>query len=60
REVALRVYDADDTMLYAQSGLVRGGDVDKKVRKILKDPEVAKIHIRTAQYGCFLCEVVRV
>jgi len=59
REIGLRVYNRDNMMNYAHSGLLNRDDADATIRKILDDPDVEKIHVRTAHYGCFLCEIVR-
>ena len=59
RQVNIRAYDARDFMLYAHSQLADGSDAEGVVAKLLEQPNVRQVHIRTALHGCFLCAVER-
>ena len=59
RQVNIRAYDARDVMLYAHSQLADGREAETVVSKLLEEPGVRQVHIRTALHGCFLCAVER-
>ena len=59
RQVNIRAYDERDVMLYAHSLLADGREADGVVAKLLDDPNVRQVHVRTALHGCFLCAVER-
>jgi hypothetical protein len=59
RQVNIRAYDARDFMLYGHSQLADGREAEGVVARLLEDPDVRQVHIRTALHGCFLCAVER-
>ena len=59
RQVNIRAYDARDYMLYAHSQLADGREAEGVAAKLLEEPGVRQVHIRTALHGCFLCAVER-
>lgn len=59
RQVNIRAYDKRDVMQYAHSQLVDGSEADGVVAKLLEDPDVRQVHVRTALHGCFLCAAER-
>ena len=59
RQVNIRAYDKRDFMLYAHSQLADGREAERIVARLIEDPEVHQVHIRTALHGCFLCAVWR-
>jgi hypothetical protein len=59
RQVNIRAYDERDFMLYAHSTLADGREAEGVVAKLLDEPGVRQVHIRTALHGCFLCAVER-
>ncbi|MGA8246507.1 MAG: DUF1203 domain-containing protein [Nocardioides sp.] len=55
----LRTYRADDTMDYEHNTLVGDGDLEPVLDRLLDEPEVATVHVRTVLPQCFLYAVTR-
>lgn len=55
---AIRGYDRDDWIRYDTGQIVRGADLTGACEKILGDPTIAYVHIRS-KFGCFQCRVDR-
>ncbi len=54
----LRTYRADRTMNYAHNTLVDDGDdIEAVIRRLLDQPDVAIVHVRTVLPQCFLYAV---
>jgi hypothetical protein len=54
----LRAYRPDGSMNYEQNTLVPAGeDIEGELLRLLRDPEVSKVHVRTVLPQCFLYSV---
>ena len=54
----LRAYRPDGSMNYEQNTLVpEGEDIEIELRRLLGDPEVSKVHVRTVLPQCYLFSV---
>jgi len=54
----LRAYRLDGSMNYEQNTLVRDDeDLEATLRRLLRDPEVSRVHVRTVLPQCFLYSV---
>jgi hypothetical protein len=54
----LRTYRADDTMNYDHNTVVPGGaDLEPIIERLLAEPDVATVHVRTLAAQCFLYAV---
>jgi Protein of unknown function (DUF1203) len=54
----IRGYGSDDWIKYETGAVVPGKDLAARCHKILADPEVAYVHIRS-KFNCFQCRVDR-
>jgi Protein of unknown function (DUF1203) len=54
----VRGYGADDWIRYDTGNVVSGAELDGACRRILGDPTVRYVHIRS-KYNCFQCRVDR-
>jgi hypothetical protein len=54
----IRGYGADDWIKYETGAVVAGSELTEACRKILADPDVAYVHIRS-KFNCFQCRVDR-
>jgi hypothetical protein len=54
----IRGYDGDDWIRYETGDVVAGTDLTATSERILADPTIAYIHIRS-KYNCFQCRVDR-
>jgi Protein of unknown function (DUF1203) len=54
----IRGYDGDDWIRYDTGDVVAGKDLASAARRILADPTIAYVHIRS-KYNCFQCRVER-
>jgi hypothetical protein len=54
----VRGYDADDWIRYDTGDIVRGAEIGAACERILADPTVAYVHIRS-KFNCFQCRVER-
>jgi hypothetical protein len=54
----VRGYGSDDWIRYDTGNVVRGSDLTAACRRILGDPTVAYVHIRS-KFNCFQCRVDR-
>lgn len=54
----VRGYGLDDWIRYETGAVVSGKDLTERCRKILADPDVAYVHIRS-KFNCFQCRVDR-
>ena len=54
----IRGYGHDHWIRYDTAAVVPGSELDASVRRILADPEVAYVHIRS-RFNCFQCRVER-
>ncbi len=54
----IRGYGSDDWIKYETGAVVPGGDLTATCHKILADPDVAYVHIRS-KFNCFQCRVDR-
>jgi hypothetical protein len=55
----IRGYGHDDWIKYDTGAVIPGKDLTARCHKILADPEVAYVHIRS-KFNCFQCRVDRV
>ena len=55
----LRTYRADGSMDYAHNTLVGDEDIEPVLDRLLAEPEVATVHVRTVLPQCFLYAVTR-
>jgi hypothetical protein len=55
----LRTYRADGSMDYDHNTLVEDGDLAVPLARLLAEPEVALVHVRTVLPQCFLYAVTR-
>jgi Protein of unknown function (DUF1203) len=55
----LRTYRADGSMDYGHNTLVGEEDIEPVLDRLLADPEVATVHVRTVLPQCFLYAVTR-
>jgi hypothetical protein len=54
----LRAYRPDGSMNYERNTLVpEGEDIEDELRRLLRDPQVSKVHVRTVLPQCFLFSV---
>lgn len=54
----LRAYRPDGSMNYEQNTLVpEGEDIEDELRRLLRDREVSKVHVRTVLPQCYLFSV---
>lgn len=54
----IRGYGRDDWIKYETGAVVSGKDLTARCHKILADPDVAYVHIRS-KFNCFQCHVTR-
>jgi hypothetical protein len=54
----VRGYGADDWIRYDTGAVVRGPEIDAACRRILADPTIAYVHVRS-KFNCFQCRVDR-
>jgi hypothetical protein len=54
----VRGYGHDDWIRYETAQVVTGGELEQACRKILADPGVAYVHVRS-KFNCFQCRVER-
>lgn len=54
----IRGYGGDDWIRYETGSVVPGEELDAVASRILSDPEVEYVHIRS-KFNCFLCRVER-
>jgi hypothetical protein len=55
----LRTYRADGSMDYGHNRLVGDEDIEPVLDRLLSEPEVATVHVRTVLPQCFLYAVTR-
>jgi hypothetical protein len=55
----LRTYRADGAMDYGHNTLVGAEDLEEMLEQLLREPEVATVHVRTVLPQCFLYAVTR-
>ena len=55
----LRTYRADGSMNYEHNTLVGDEDLEPVLDRLLAEPEVATVHVRTVLPQCFLYAVTR-
>lgn len=53
----LRAYRSDDSQVTA--GLIKDGDAETIVGKFFEDSQVAYIHLRDGEYGCYVARIER-
>ncbi|MCP5373068.1 MAG: DUF1203 domain-containing protein [Hyphomicrobiales bacterium] len=53
----LRGYGADDWIVYGTGGPVPTRDLEARAADLLARPDVAYLHLRSAQYNCFQCRI---
>jgi len=54
----VRGYDGEDWIRYDTGQVVAGPEIDSACRRILADPSVAYVHVRS-RFNCFQCRVDR-
>lgn len=54
----VRGYGRDHWIRYETGAVVRGAEIEEACRRILADPDVAYVHVRS-KFGCFQCRVDR-
>lgn len=59
REVILRGYDARDRIAYGKAAQAQGSEIVAAAERLLDDPALAYLHVRSLFSGCFLCRVER-
>jgi hypothetical protein len=55
--LVLRAYDHDDRQVVAE--LIRNGEAETTIGKFFANPEVAYIHLRDGEYGCYVARIER-
>jgi len=58
-QLLLRTYHADGSMDYEHNTVVMDEDVEPLLDRLLAEPEVALVHVRTLRPQCFLYAVTR-
>jgi hypothetical protein len=53
----LRAYDENDRQVIAE--LIKGGDAERVIDKFFTTPDVAYIHLRDGEYGCYVARIER-
>jgi hypothetical protein len=53
----LRAYSSDDTQVVAE--LIKDGDAEAVIDRFFADPQVAYIHLRDGEYGCYVARIER-
>ena len=57
RLLSVRAYDRNDLMREAE--VCEGTQLDRVIRTMFEDPEIAFLHVHNAKPGCFACRVER-
>jgi hypothetical protein len=57
RTLSVRAFDADAMMLDAS--VIDGSDLDNKIRRMLRNSDVDRIHVHNAERGCWAVTVTR-
>lgn len=55
----LRGYGTDDRIVYGTGVVVRNDDIQDKAKNILQHPEVAYVHMRSANNNCYTLRIDR-
>ena len=53
----LRAYSSDDRQVVAE--LIKDGDAETIIDRFFADPQVAYIHLRDGEYGCYVARIER-
>jgi hypothetical protein len=53
RQISLRAYDADDSIIAAE--VVEGVEVAKHLTALFANPSIRYVHLHNARRGCFSC-----
>jgi hypothetical protein len=59
KEMIVRGYSADDRIAYGSGRVVATADLREAAQRILADPAVAYVHVRSASNNCYLCRIER-
>lgn len=55
----VRGYGTDDRIIYGSGGVVEIGRISDRAAKLLGDPGVAYVHVRSASNNCYHCRIER-
>ena len=55
----VRGYGADDRIVYGTGAVVPTGDVRRRAETLLERPDIAYVHMRSAQNNCYQCRIDR-
>ncbi|MCK0068390.1 DUF1203 domain-containing protein [Kordiimonas laminariae] len=58
-EVIVRGYSKDNRIDYHAAKVIKTAELELECRALLKNPEVAYLHVRTTKYHCFQCRIER-
>jgi hypothetical protein len=58
RLISLRAYDREHMICGAE--VIQGALLENTLDRLIKEPQIAYIHLHNAKHGCFFCEVQRV
>jgi len=56
----VRGYNTDNRIQYQTARLVPTLELEQQCAEMLEEPDVAYLHVRTAQYNCYQCRIERV
>ena len=57
--ILIRGYGADDRIVYGSGKVIPTQDIEATARKILEDPRIAYLHLRSASNNCYQCRIER-
>jgi hypothetical protein len=55
----LRGYGPDERIVYGSGAVVPADEIQARAARLLADPRVAFVHVRSARNGCFQCRIDR-
>ena len=57
--ILIRGYGSDDRIVYGTGQMVPPQDVESSAARILENPKIAYIHVRSASNNCYQCRIER-
>lgn len=55
----IKGYDAGDRIVYGTGAVVPSADLEREAARILEQPDVAYVHVRSATNNCYTCRIER-
>lgn len=55
----LRGYGADQRIVYGTGGVIMLDDIPERIEKLLGEPAIEAVHIRSSRNNCYHCKAVR-